>query len=211
MPTIIAIYGSPRRRGNTASLLDRAIQGAEEGGARVEPVVLRDLKLSPCLEIYGCKKTGKCTIQDDFQPLADQLAAADGVMLASPIFFYTVSAHTKILMDRCQSFWVKRHWIEKAPFSAGPDPSRKGLFISVGATRGQKLFDGAGLTVKYFFDALDITLWRSLLYRGIDFEGDIQKHPEHLEEARRTGRALAEDLAEEMKDDGPPAGFEERR
>jgi multimeric flavodoxin WrbA len=56
MLKIVAIYGSPRRKGNTATLLDQAVAGAEGQGAQVEKVVLRDIKLSPCLEIYGCRK-----------------------------------------------------------------------------------------------------------------------------------------------------------
>ena len=60
MAKMIAIYGSPRRRGNTALLLQKAVQGARETGDVVEEVILRDLKMSPCLEIYGCKKTGRC-------------------------------------------------------------------------------------------------------------------------------------------------------
>jgi multimeric flavodoxin WrbA len=108
MLKILAIYGSPRRKGNTALLLQKAVQGAKEAGAKVEEVVLRDLKMSPCLEIYGCKKDGRCVIKDDFQNVYDQILSCKGLMLASPIFFYTVSAYTKILMDRSQSFWVKK-------------------------------------------------------------------------------------------------------
>ena len=171
---ILAIYGSPRRKGNTALLLQNAVAGARNAGAEVEEIVLRDLKMSPCLEIYGCKKTGRCVIKDDFQKVYDQLLACQGLMLASPIFFYTVSAYTKVLMDRCQSLWVKKYWLEKQPFGQR-DFKRKGLFISVGATKGKKLFDGTLLTVRYFFDPLDMELWRSLLYRGLDFEGDVSK------------------------------------
>ena len=65
-------------------------------------------------------------------------------MLASPIFFYSVSAHTKILMDRCQSLWVKKYWIDKIPYGQR-EPTRKGLFISVGATKGKRLFDAFAL------------------------------------------------------------------
>jgi len=189
MTNILAIYGSPRRKGNTSLLLQKAVQGAREAGAEVEEVVLRDLKMSPCLEIYGCKKTGRCVIKDDFQKVYDQILACQGLMLASPVFFYAVSGHTKILMDRCQSLWVKRYWIEKTPFGKH-DAKRKGLFISVGATKGKKLFDGVRLTVRYFFDALDAELWKSLLYRGLDFEGDVLKQPEYLEEAYLTGKEL---------------------
>ncbi|MGA9176848.1 MAG: flavodoxin family protein [Desulfobacterales bacterium] len=193
MAQIVAIYGSPRRRGNTATLLKHAVKGAADAGAQVDEIILRDLKMSPCLEIYACKKEGKCAIKDDFQNVVDQILSADGLILASPIFFYTVSAHTKILMDRCQSLWVKKYWIDKVPFGQW-EPKRKGLFISAGATKGKKLFNGVLLTVKYFFDVLDMELFGSLLYRGIEFEEDVLTHPEYLEEAYEAGKALAKAL-----------------
>lgn len=187
---IIAIYGSPRRKGNTSTLLDQAVKGAEDAGSQVEKIVLRDCKMSPCLEIYGCKNTGRCVIKDDFHEVIDKMMACKGIMLASPIFFYTVSAHTKILMDRCQSLWVKKYWVDQTPYRKA-NPTRKGLFISAGATKGKKLFDGTLLTVKYFFDVLDIELWKSLLYRQLDFEQDALKHPEYLDEAYKTGKEFA--------------------
>jgi multimeric flavodoxin WrbA len=190
MTEILAVYGSPRRKGNTSSLLKEAVKGAREEGATVEEIVLRDLNMSPCLEIYGCKKSGRCVIRDDFQPLYDKLLSCRGLILASPVFFYTVSAHTKIMMDRCQSLWVKRYWLEKTPFGK-KEFSKKGIFISAGATKGKKLFDGVLLTVRYFFDALDAELWKALLYRGLDFEGDVLKHPAYLKEAHDAGRELA--------------------
>jgi multimeric flavodoxin WrbA len=190
MKKILAIYGSPRRQGNTTLLLNQAVQGALDAGAQVEKVVLRDLKMSPCLEIYGCKETGRCVIQDDFQGVSNQLLACHGLMLASPIFFYTVSAHTKILMDRCQSLWIKKYWVDKIPLGQR-DLKRKGLFISVGATRGKRLFEGTLLSLRYFFDILDAELWKALLYRELDFEGDVLKHPEYLQEAYRTGKEFA--------------------
>jgi multimeric flavodoxin WrbA len=193
MANIIAIYGSPRRKGNTALLLKRAVEGAIEAGAEVEEIVLRDLRMSPCLEIYGCKKDGRCVIQDDFQGVYDKVLASQGLMLASPIFFYTVSAHTKTLMDRFQSLWVKKYWIDKRPFGKR-EFTGKGLFISVGATKGKRLFEGTILTVRYFFELLDMELWRSLLYRSLDFEGDVLKHPAYLEEAYRAGFELAHSI-----------------
>ena len=190
MPKIIAIYGSPRRKGNSSTLLDQAVQGALETGATVEKIVLRDLHISPCLEIYRCRDDGRCVIQDDFQKVHDKILDCQGLILASPIFFYTVSAHTKIFMDRCQSLWVKKYWIDKVPFGQW-EPKRQGLFISVGATTGQKLFEGALLTVKYFFDVLDIKMGKTLLYRGLDLEGDVLNHPEYLEEAKAGGKDFA--------------------
>ena len=188
---IIAIYGSPRRKGNTATLLKKAVDGARDAGADVEEIVLRDLKLSPCLEIYGCLKAGDCAINDDFQKVRDKILDAQGLMLASPVFFYTVSSHTKILMDRFQSLWVKKYWVDKTP-SEKQNNTRKGLFISAGATRGKKLFDGMLLTIKYFFDVLDMELWKSLLYRQLDYQDDVLKHPEYLEEAYNAGKEFTQ-------------------
>jgi multimeric flavodoxin WrbA len=188
-PKIVAIYGSPRRKGNTATLLKKAIEGARDSGADVEEIVLRDLKISPCLEIYGCLQAGECAIKDDFQMVRDKILHAQGLILASPVFFYAVSSHTKMLMDRCQSLWVKKYWVDKAPREQQAN-KRKGLFISVGATKGKKLFDGMLLSIKYFFDVLDMELWKALLYRQLDFQDDVLKHPEYLEEAYSTGKAF---------------------
>lgn len=195
---ILAIYGSPRRKGNTSLLLKQAVQGARDAGSQVHEVVLRDLIMSPCLELYGCMESGRCVIQDDFQEVYDLIQDCDGIMLASPIFFYAVSAHTKILMDRCQSFWVKKHWVDNVPVNE-KSYTRKGLFISVGATSGRKLFDGALLSMRYFFRALDTELWDSLLYRGLDLEGDVLDSPEYLKEAYDKGAAFSHSLFEMKK------------
>ena len=192
-PKIVAIYGSPRRKGNTAALLKKAIEGARHAGADVEEIVLRDLKISPCLEIYGCLQAGECAIKDDFQMVRDKILQAQGLILASPVFFYSVSSHTKILMDRFQSLWVKKYWVDKIPKDQ-QTVKRRGLFISVGATRGKKLFDGMLLSVRYFFDVMDMELWKALLYRQLDFQDDVLKHPEYLQEAFTTGKAFVETI-----------------
>jgi len=199
MTDIAAIFGSPRRNGNTSTLLKRAVAGARDAGAHVTEIVLRDLKMSPCLEIYGCKDKGRCVIKDDYGDIEALLQRIDGLMLASPIFFYTVSAHTKILMDRCNSLWVKKYWIEKKPFGKKNYP-RKGLFISVGSTKGKRLFDGALLSVSYFMDALDMELWQSLLYRGVESEGQIREVPDALQAAYDAGKALVGALSDRHLD-----------
>jgi multimeric flavodoxin WrbA len=190
---ITAIFGSPRPRGNSSRLLQKAVAGARAKGADVIEVVLRNTKISPCLEIYGCKKEGHCVIQDDFHHIIQAVLCSDGLMLASPLSFHTVSAHTKIFMDRCQSLWVKKYWID------GIHPKnwttkRKGLFISVGATREKKLFDGALLTVKYFFDVLDTELSEALLFGGLESKRDVLRHPEMLAAAFHSGQQLAQAL-----------------
>ena len=182
-------------------MTSEAARGVVDAGGEVREYVLRDMELSPCLEIYGCKKNGQCVIPDDFQRICTQLIDCQAYILSSPIFFYTVSAHTKIFMDRFQSRWVKKYWLDKTIGGQGKE-LKKALFISAGASHGRKLFDGALLTVRYFFDTLDAVLWRSLLYRGLEFSDDVLKHPEYLEEAYQSGGDLVHSLVKSWKEDG---------
>jgi multimeric flavodoxin WrbA len=184
---VLGIMGSPRRQSNTEILLDKALEGAREAGAEVEKVLVSNLKISPCLEIYACLKDGNCAIKDDMQALYEKLLEADHVIFASPIFFYGITSQAKAIIDRCQALWVRRYVL-----GMGKEDKRvrRGAFISVGATRGTKLFDGALLTVKYFFDAIGVKYSGALLVRGIDNKGQIREHPTALEDAFRLGQEL---------------------
>jgi len=184
---VLGIMGSPRRESNTEILLDQALRGAGEAGAEVEKVLISKLKIAPCLEIYACRKDGNCAIKDDMQLLYKKLLEADHVIFASPMFFYGVPSQAKAVIDRCQALWVRKHVL-----GVGKEDKRerKGVFISVGATRGAKLFDGAVLTVKYFFDAIGVKYSGDLLVRGIDDKGQIREHPTALEDAFRLGQEL---------------------
>jgi multimeric flavodoxin WrbA len=184
---VLGIMGSPRRKSNTEMLLDKALEGAEAAGAKVEKVLVSKLKISPCLEIYACRKDGNCAIKDDMQLLYEKLMETDHIIFASPIFFYGITSQAKAIIDRCQALWVRRHVL-----GMGKEDNRvrRGVFISVGATKGKKLFDGAVLTVKYFFDAVGVKYSGDLLFRGIDNKGQIEEHPAALEDAFRLGQEL---------------------
>jgi multimeric flavodoxin WrbA len=184
---VLGIMGSPRRQGNTEILLDKALEGATEAGAEVEKVLVSNLKISPCLEIYACLKDGNCSIKDDMQLLYTKLLEADHIIFASPIFFYSVTSQAKAVIDRCQALWVRRHVLR---MGKEDKRVRRGIFISIGATLGGKLFDGAVLTVKYFFDAIGVRYSGDLLVRGIDNKGQIKERPDALEDAFRLGRKL---------------------
>jgi len=182
---LIAFYGSPRIGGNSSILLSRFLDGVRESKKyQISEIFLREYNISPCLEIYKCKETGRCIINDDFQKIYDQIEAADTVAIASPVMFYAVSAHTKILMDRCQSFWARRYILKR-------EMSQKdGYFFCVGATRGQKLFDGILMSVKYFFDTFNCKLKESILVRGVDEKGEILNYPEYLKMAYELGKKI---------------------
>jgi len=183
---VLGIMGSPRMKGNTDLLLDQALKGAKSQGATIEKIVVDKLHIEPCREYYGCEKDGKCAIRDDMDSIYPKLLEADGVILASPMFFYGLTSQTKALIDRCQALWVKRYTLKQEP-----PGGRKGAFIAVGATKGKTLFDGSILTVKYFFDAIGVEYTEELLIRSVDKKGDIAKHSTALSEAFELGKRLA--------------------
>lgn len=184
---VLGIMGSPRRQSNTEILLDRALEGSREMGAEVEKLAVSELKVRPCLEIYACLKDGRCAIKDDMQWVYDKLLEADHIAFASPIFFYGLTSQAKAIVDRCQALWVRRHVLD---MDEGDERTRRGVFISVGATRGERLFDGVVLTVKYFFDAVGVRYAGDLLVRGVDGEAHIREHATALDNALRLGRQL---------------------
>lgn len=184
---VLGIMGSPRKQGNTDLLLDEALKGAKSQGAEVEKLMVDKLKISPCREFYGCLKDGQCTIKDDMQLVYVKLLEADHLIVASPMFFYGLTSQIKALIDRCQALWVRKYVLKQIPPHT---TERKGVFIGVGATKGERLFDGAILTVKYFFKAMDVSYHSELLIRGVDKRGEIKEHPTALAEAFEIGRRL---------------------
>lgn len=206
-PRLLCLYGSPRLHGNTDALMDSFALGAEEAGAQVERVYLRNLKISPCREIYACERVGRCALDDDMQPLYEQLRDVDALALSSPVMFYGVSAHAKAFIDRCQAFWCLKYRRGET-ISRSRLAERKGVFLSVGGSKGQSLFAGPLLTFRYFLDCLDAKPWKSLTVREIDEKGDAEKHPTALAEARALGAELAAVVRAELEGEAvvPPAG-----
>ncbi len=188
---VLGIFGSPRRGGNTEILLEEALRGAEKEGASIDRLDLSDFVITPCKECHGCDDTGKCIILDDMEKIYPKLLEADVVILASPIFFYGVTAWAKALIDRSQALWAKKYLL-KDPSLGKEGKRRRGFFISVGATKGQKVFEGSILTVKYFFDVFNADYAGELLFRGVEAKGDILKHPEALQQAFEAGRRLVQ-------------------
>jgi multimeric flavodoxin WrbA len=184
---ILGIWGSPRRGGNSEVLLDALLKGATQAGAEVEKIELRKLKVSPCVEIYQCIKDGTCPIKDDMLDLYPKLLAADVVVLASPIFFYGVTAQAKAMIDRTQALWSSRYVLKK-DFPGG---ERKGVLLCTAATKGKHVFVGARLTTWYFFDAINVRYAAEMLVRQVDEKGAILKHPEILQAAEKLGERLA--------------------
>lgn len=187
---VLGIAGSPRRNGNTDILLQQVMLGAAGDGVETKVVVLSTLNISPCRHCDGCLKTGRCVVEDDMQWLHVDLREADGIVLASPIFFMSVTAQAKAMIDRCQAIWVIKH-VLKMPVAIPPGRKRKGLFVSVGGTKLSHLFQPALATIKSWFVTLDVGYLGEVVFSGIDEAGAILQYPAALDEAFAAGQRLA--------------------
>jgi multimeric flavodoxin WrbA len=97
---IVGILGSARKGGNTEILLDVALEEAQKEGVTIEKIPLRDKVLAPCDGCQGCIKTGKCVVEDDAQEIYEKILESEGILWATPVYFWSMTAQTKILMDR---------------------------------------------------------------------------------------------------------------
>ncbi len=185
---VLGIAGSPRRGGNTDTLLAEVLRGAAVQGAETETIVLSKLKYESCQHCDACLSTGFCKIQDDMQKVYKDLEEADVIVLASPIQFMGVTAEAKAMIDRCQAMWARKYILKTPPLN--PKKERKGFFVSVGGRKVPNLCDAALIIVKTFFRILDITYAGDLLFTGIDEKGAIAEHPDALQQAFLAGQKL---------------------
>lgn len=188
---VLGILGSPRYQGNTAILLNQATRGASHKGAEVRIVRLNELDITPCQHCDKCLAGGDCYIEDGMQRVYSLLDWSNRLILASPIHFMGVTSQTKLMIDRCQVFWARKYHLKTTPLKEGD--RRKGVFISVGAGHGDKLFQGALATVKALFLCLEVELMDTLVVPGIEMEGAICNHPDILSKAFSLGERLAGD------------------
>ena len=188
---VLALLGSPRKGGNSEVLMEAFLRGVNTAGGSVESVRLCDLKLSPCISCGGCTKTGHCVLQDDMTELYPKIDAAQRVILASPIYFYGITAQAKAVVDRLQAMW-SRNRLRRQKGEAWLDTQRKGVLLSVAATGGDRVFEGAILTMKYACDAMGIDYGGEFLVRNLEGRGAMAKAGDRLAEAEEAGRRLLE-------------------
>jgi NAD(P)H-dependent FMN reductase len=186
---IIAFSGSPRPEGNTEILLSRVLLPLREAGHDITVYSLNTMNIRPCQDCGGCVKTGACILDDDMTGISDAIRTADRIILASPIFFYGLSAQAKAMVDRCQPFWCEKYLL-KRPIPAGPC-GRKGLLLLVAGMKKDDASQCAEATAKAFFRTVSVPEHETLSYGGVDARGDIEKHPGALRDAHGAGIRLA--------------------
>ena len=97
---VLILSASPRKGGNSDLLCDQFAKGAEEAGHQVEKIWVQEKKISPCLACYGCRGTGVCVQKDDMANILDKMVQADVLVLATPVYFYSMDGQLKTLIDR---------------------------------------------------------------------------------------------------------------
>jgi len=183
--SILALISSPRKNGNSTLLAQKIADGAKAAGARVEFVNLHRMNIKPCTACDKCHAADDkfCIIKDDMQKLYAKVMAADGIIFASPIYFFTMSAQLKLFMDRCYGF-------------GGPSGyALKGKKMAVAVTYGDNdpFRSGAVNALRTFQDAfayVEAPFVGSVYGTGLE-PGDILKNKAVMKEAFELGKSLA--------------------
>jgi hypothetical protein len=187
---VLAITSSPRRGGNSETMLDAAVEGARAAGAEIEKVALSDLGFHPCLNCGACSRSCRCVQPDGYSELNERLRAVDRLLLATPIFFGSMCAQLKCLVDRGQPFWVEKYLLKKPP---EPRPvERRALLVACGGfAKGDKFLANAEGIVKTYLLCLGMRYAGAIFQPGADERGSILQYPEALARCRSAGAELA--------------------
>jgi multimeric flavodoxin WrbA len=182
---ILVLMGSPRKNGNSAILAKEAIAGAKAAGAKVESYYLHGMKIHPCTACDACrrKKRQDCILKDDMFPLYSKLREAEAIVIATPVYWFTVSAQTKLFMDR----WYALGGEDGYPFKgkkfgilltyADEDPFRSGAVNALRTFQDAIGYVGAEIA--------------GLVYGSAWKAGEIKKNKALLKKAYQLGKDLA--------------------
>jgi len=183
---ILAVYGSPRKKGNSTVLANQIILGAASEGAKVETVYLNGLNIKPCQGCYSCqaKDAKGCVVKDDMQDVYSKIVDADALIIASPVYWFSMSAQTKIFMDRCIALYNEDN--EKSRLY--------GKTLAIAMTYGDKDAFSSGCinALRTFQDAYrfvgaDIA---GMVYGSAEEPGEIKDNTELMQEALELGKEL---------------------
>lgn len=163
MKNVLIISSTPRKGGNSDVLCDEFAKGAKEAGNTVTKIRIADKKIGYCTGCYACQKTGKCTIKDDAAAIFKRMQAADVIVFASPVYFYSISAQLKALFDRSAVIF---------PNLTG----KQYYFLMTMADENKAMFEGTIKAMQGFLDCYDGSKLKGMVCApGVYEKGAIQK------------------------------------
>jgi multimeric flavodoxin WrbA len=181
--SVLIFKGSPREKGNSSLLADRAAEGARKAGAEVELFSLHRLDIRPCDACDICQETGVCVLKDDMQPLYTRMLESDAFLIASPVYWFTLSAQTKLFIDR---------WYALQGTSGNQLKGKKfGIILTYGDN--DVYTSGAINAIRTYEDMFRYLKAEivGMVYGTADGEGDVLAQPELLDQAYKLGQKLA--------------------
>jgi multimeric flavodoxin WrbA len=180
MKKVLAILGSPRKNGNSATLAHRAIEGVCEAGGQCEAFWLHGMSIRPCQACDACRRQSekRCVQKDDMQTLYDALEQADALLLASPVYMFTMSAQLKLFMDRCYAVpdALKGKRVGVVLAYGGDDETDSGAIHAMRAIEDNYAYQGAEVM--------------GIVHGSADLPGEIAANAGVMDAAYALGRAL---------------------
>jgi multimeric flavodoxin WrbA len=190
MTNVLGIYGSPRQNGNTQILVDECLKGANSyGSVTINKIIINNLNITPCQECSNMPDDGVCIINDDMSLVYKRIQTADIIIMGSPIFFGSISAQSKIMIDRFQCLWRWKYQINKLINTN----TKKGAFICVEASERQDFIENAKLIIKNFFATVDAGYAGELICKNAGLKAAVLKKPDCLKKAYELGQMLVKD------------------
>lgn len=185
----LVILGSPRKGQNTDVLVEAIIRGLIDENVIVEKVILRNLNVGHCIDCKACANLGTCIIKDDMISLYDKFDKADIVVLASPLYFNSVTSLTKTMIDRCEALWASKYLLKESLIDRYK--KRKGIFVcTAGSDSKNHEFMGAKLVADLFFKSINTEYAYEILVDNTD-EKKVKSREDLIKNAYNKGIEIA--------------------
>jgi multimeric flavodoxin WrbA len=198
---VLAFAGSPRRHGNSETLLDWVLAAmGGEPDVSVEKIALSEANIHMCNGCNACEKLNKCIQRDGMDVVHDKIIDADCIVLSSPIFCMGLAAQVKALIDRAQVFRSRKYVLKLPIVPPERRGKRLGVFLSTAGQTWNYVFDAAIPSVKCFYHVIDIrdTDIHYLMINGVDEKGAIERHPTAKSEAEMLGKDVVAELRKRL-------------
>lgn len=198
---VLAFAGSPRRHGNSETLLDWVLGSmVEEKDVTIEKIALSEANINPCNGCNACEKLNMCVQRDGMDEIHDKILAADIIILASPIFCMGIASQPKALIDRAQVFRSRKYVLKLPIVPPERKGKRLGIFLATAGQNWDYVFDAAVPSVKCFFHVIEVkdADISYLMINGVDEKGAIDHHPTARADAINMGKTVVAELKQRL-------------
>lgn len=175
---VLILSGSPRKNGNSELLCDEFARGAQETGNKVEKIRVASKKIQPCSACYYCRDHGGvCAYQDDMADILQKIIDADVIVLASPVYFYSIAAQLKAVIDRTVARWLE---VKNKEF----------YYIATMADEGISAADTTIACFRGYADCVEGAVEKGILVADGVYEAGTVKNTPAMEQAYQMGKSV---------------------